>query len=104
MLDSVKETINKVKKTEKNIDFANLNTADENANVTVQEFLQLKSSINNIYDAIETLSDKIENHTSSNRPLTQEDLIMMAFKEPEKLEKIFELQAKYPNAFQQDSN
>lgn len=36
--------------------------------------------------------------------MTQEDLIMMAFKEPEKLEKIFELQAKYPNAFNNSSD
>lgn len=36
--------------------------------------------------------------------MTQEDLIMMAFQEPEKLEKIFQLQAKYPNAFQNNPN
>ncbi|MFU2206798.1 hypothetical protein ACMZ6U_09215, partial [Streptococcus pluranimalium] len=63
---------------------------------------QLKTSINNIYDAIAQLTDKVENNTVQSRPMTQEDLIVMAFQEPEKLEKIFELQAKYPNAFQND--
>lgn len=70
--------------------------------VTTQDFLQLKTSINNIYDAIAQLTDKVENNTVQSRPMTQEDLIVMAFQEPEKLEKIFELQAKYPNAFQND--
>ncbi|HEM3705057.1 TPA: hypothetical protein U1C94_001384 [Streptococcus suis] len=104
MLDSVKETINRIKKTEENIDFTVFNSENNNENVTTQEFIQLKTSINNIYNAIEQLADKIENNTSQNRPMTQEDLIMMAFQEPEKLEKIFELQAKYPNAFQNNAN
>ncbi|WP_223338380.1 hypothetical protein [Streptococcus infantis] len=71
----------------------------EKNHVTTQEFVQLKSTINNIYDAIETLNSNIANAPTTNRPMTQEDIIMMAFQEPEKLEKIFELQAKYPSAF-----
>ena len=104
MLDSVRETIDRIKKTEESIDFTVLEENGENNSVSVQEFLQLKSSINNIYNAIENLSDKIENSSPQQRAMTQEDLIMMAFKEPEKLEKIFELQAKYPNAFNNSSD
>lgn len=104
MLDSVRETIDRIKKTEESIDFTVYEDNGENSSVSVQEFIQLKSSINNIYNAIENLSDKIENSSPQQRAMTQEDIIMMAFKEPEKLEKIFELQAKYPNAFNNSSD
>ena len=41
----------------------------------------------------------MKNISEANRSTTQEDIIMMAFQNPEKLEKFFELQNKYPNAF-----
>lgn len=104
MLDSVKETVKRIQKTEESIDFTVFASEDTNTTVTTQDFIQLKNSINNIYDAIAQLTDKIENNAPQNRPMTQEDLIMMAFQEPEKLEKIFELQAKYPNAFINNTN
>ncbi len=103
VLDSVQETIRRIQKTEENIDFSIIHESNDQS-VSVQDIIQLKTSINNIYDAIENLSDKIENNSTQKRPMTQEDLIMMAFQEPEKLEKIFELQAKYPNAFNGPSN
>lgn len=99
MLDSVKETIKRIQKTEETIDFS-ITDSDSDSTTAIQEIIHLKSAINGIYDAIEGLSDKLDNLPQQNRPMTQEDLIVMAFQEPEKLEKIFELQAKYPNAFQ----
>ncbi|HGC8261904.1 TPA: hypothetical protein ACG19Z_000637 [Streptococcus agalactiae] len=103
VLDSVQETIRRIQKTEENIDFSIIHEPNDQS-ASVQDIIQLKTSINNIYDAIENLSDKIENNSTQKRPMTQEDLIMMAFQEPEKLEKIFELQKKYPNAFNSPSN
>ena len=67
--------------------------------VTTQEFSQLTSTINNIYDAVEKLSHEVKNISKTNHSTTQEDIIMMAFQNPEKLEKFFELQNKYPNVF-----
>ena len=101
VLESVSKTIQRIQKTEESLDFSTLKKKnnDEKDYVTTQEFTQLKSTINNIYDAIETLNSNIANAPTTNRPMTQEDIIMMAFQEPEKLEKIFELQAKYPSAF-----
>ncbi|MFX9457942.1 hypothetical protein ABTO37_19370, partial [Acinetobacter baumannii] len=74
MLDSVQETIRRIQKTEENIDFSIIHEPNDQS-ASVQDIIQLKTSINNIYDAIENLSDKIENNSTQKRPMTQEDLI-----------------------------
>ncbi|MCC9786484.1 hypothetical protein LZU48_09305, partial [Streptococcus agalactiae] len=52
VLDSVQETIRRIQKTEENIDFSIIHEPNDQS-ASVQDIIQLKTSINNIYDAIE---------------------------------------------------
>lgn len=101
MLDSVQKTIERIQKTEETLDFSALKNKNNDGKdyVTTQEFSQLTSTINNIYDAVEKLSHEVKNISKAKHSTTQEDIIMMAFQNPEKLEKFFELQNKYPSVF-----
>ena len=59
VLESVNKTIQRIQKTEESLDFSTLKKKnnDEKDYVTTQEFAQLKSTINNIYDCLLYTSD-----------------------------------------------